>query len=336
MRCPTIPAAQCEDRNSDWYAFITTERTLRSPRAQLSGEPPSTGPGPWELFEQDFDLAADTLHNNAYRMSIEWSRVFPTATDDAEGFDAMRALADDAAVERYHAMLAALAARGLKPMVTVNHYTLPLWIHDGVGCHVDAATCERRGWVDKDRTVKEIAKYAAFLAQEFGEEVDLWVTLNEPFAVILPGYLLPSPERTNPPARLLAYEDAQTVLAGLVEAHARIYDAIHAHDDEARVGVVYNLTPSAPKDPDNPLDVRAAENFFYLWNDVFMDAVTLGRFDHDFNGTAELREDLTDRPGRGAAPHRLHAHRGQEQAARQEVAGADQALQQAPAALRVA
>ena len=295
MGCPTMAAELCEDRNSDWYAFITDERSLESSIAHLSGEPPSSGPGHWELYASDFDLAADELKNNAYRMSIEWSRIFPTATDDVEGYEALRALADDAAVTHYHAMLAALKARGMTPLVTVSHYSLPTWIHDGVGCHVDAASCDRRGWVDKDRTVREIAKYAGFLAAEFGEEVDLWVTLNEPFALLLPGYLLPNEERTNPPARQLAVDDAKTVLAGLVEAHARIYDAIHAVDEAARVGVVYNLTPAKPADPENELDVKAAENFFYLWNDVYLDAVTLGRFDHDLDGTAERREDLENR-----------------------------------------
>jgi len=295
MGCPTLPAQACEDRNSDWYAFITSEDTLGSGTAHLSGEAPSTGPGHWELYEQDFDLARDALHNNAYRMSIEWSRIFPEATDEAEDMDALRALADPEALAHYHAMLAALLARGLTPLVTVNHYTLPRWIHDGVGCHLSPADCAPRGWLDRERTVREIARYAAFLADEFGEEVDLWVTLNEPFALLLPGYLLPSEERSNPPARQLAFEDAKTVLAGLVEGHARIYDAIHAHDDDARVGVVYNLTPARPKDPDNPVDVQAAANFFYIWNDVYLDAVVLGRFDHDLDGTAEPRADLANR-----------------------------------------
>ena len=38
------------------------------------------------------------------------------------------------------------------------------------------------------------------LQVEFGGEVDLWATLNEPFtAVILPGYLFQTATRTNPP-----------------------------------------------------------------------------------------------------------------------------------------
>jgi len=66
--------------------------------------------------------------------------------------------------------------------LTINHYTLPLWIHDGNACHQSLSTCTARGWLDKDRTVREIAKYAGFVAREFGAEVDLWATENEPFA----------------------------------------------------------------------------------------------------------------------------------------------------------
>ena len=272
MGCPTVPAEDCEDRHSDWYQFITSPETLESSTAHLSGEPPSGGPGHWELYEQDFDLARDELKNNAYRLSIEWSRIFPVATDDADDPESLRALADETAIQHYHSVLAALRARDMTPLVTVNHYTLPDWLHDGVSCHVDASSCSHRGWVDKDRTVREIAKFAGFLAREFGDEVDLWVTLNEPFALLLPGYLIPNAERTNPPARTLAIEDALTVLEGLVEAHARIYDAIHANDEVARVGVVYNLTPARPKDPENPLDVEAAhEALTWTFSEFFAD-----------------------------------------------------------------
>ena len=63
--------------------------------------------------------------------------------------------------------------------------------------------CKKRGWVDRDRVVREISEYAGFVAREYGSEVDLWATLNEPFVgVIIPGYVYLSEDRTNPPGNL--------------------------------------------------------------------------------------------------------------------------------------
>jgi beta-galactosidase len=303
MGCPTLAAAECDDPNSDWYQFVTDPTTVGDAKCHLSGEPPSVGPGHWELYEQDYDLAKNELHQTGMRFSIEWSRVFPTATDAVEGYDALKAIASADALTHYHAELAALKARGMKPLVTLNHYTLPTWIHDPVGCHVDLASCSPRGWVDKDRTVKEIAKYAGFVAKEFGGEIDLWATLNEPFAVLLPGYIFPSADRSNPPAVLLKTPEAKIVLVGLVEAHARMYDAIKANDTvdadgdgkANEVGVVYAMAPVKGADPASDLDKKAAENVFYLFNMVYLNAVAKGDLDADMTGTAVHRDDLANR-----------------------------------------
>lgn len=303
MGCPTLPDAECDDPNSDWYAFITSPDVQESANAHLAGDPPSAGPGHWELYAEDFDLAQKELNTSAFRMSIEWSRIFPTATDDVEGHDALKAIANEAAIKHYHDVFDALAARGLKPLVTLNHYTLPTWIHDAVGCHKDFATCSPRGWVDKDRTVKEIAKYAGFVAKEFGAQVDRWATLNEPFAVLLPGYLLPNAERTNPPALTLKIAEAKTVIVGLIEAHARMYDAVKEGDaadadgdgSASEVGLVYSMVPIAPQDPASPIDVKAAENVFYLYNMAYLNAVVKGDIDEDLDGKAEHRDDLANR-----------------------------------------
>lgn len=303
MGCPTLSAAACEDPNSDWYAFVTSDEMKMDSINYLNGDPPSAGPGHWELFEQDFDLAKDELKTGGFRMSIEWSRIFPAQTDGVEGYEALKAIASPEAIDHYHKVFAALKARGIAPLVTLNHYTLPTWIHDGVGCHKDLAGCSPRGWVDKDRTVAEIAKYAGFVAQEFGGEVDRWATLNEPFALVLPGYLQPNPERTNPPAVLLKAAEAKIVVNALIEAHARMYDAVKAADKAdadgdggaSEVGVVYAMAPVEPLDPTFDLDVKAAENIFYLYNLVYLNAVVKGDLDDDLDGVAEHRDDLANR-----------------------------------------
>src|SRR5260370_34778247 len=61
MGCPTVDPAQCEDRNSDWYAFITTPALVKDPGLYLAGDPPSSGPGVFELSNRAPDLAATEL-----------------------------------------------------------------------------------------------------------------------------------------------------------------------------------------------------------------------------------------------------------------------------------
>lgn len=303
MGCPTLPAEECEDRNSDWYVWITDPSLQADENTHLSGHPPSAGPGHYELYEEDFRRAKEELSNNSLRFSIEWSRIFPTATDSIEGYDALKQHANPKALAHYHKQLAALKKLGLRPLVTLNHYTLPTWIHDAVGCHQNLDTCTNKGWVDRDRTIREISKYAGFIAREFGGEVDTWATLNEPMAVVLPGYIYPSSERTNPPGVMLKSEAARTVMNALIEAHARMYDAVKANDTvdadgdgaTSEVGIVYAMVPIKAKDAEKQLDQIAARNIFYLYNTAFLNAVIKGDFDERLDRKVVHREDLAGR-----------------------------------------
>ncbi len=295
--CPTLPASECVDTRSDWYQWVTSPTELDDLKEQITFEPLANGPGFWELYEQDFDRAKNELGLNSVRVSIEWSRVFPNPTDGLEG-EALAAVADPKALAGYHAQLAAMKKRGLTPMVTLNHYTLPIWIHDGVACHKDVKNCTNRGWLDRERTVREIAKYAGFVAKEFSGEVELWATENEPFALVLPGFLLPSKDRVNPPGLSLRFEEAKYVIGSLIEAHARMYDAVKANDPTSSVGLVYATAPVKPADPANRLDVKAAENTFYLFNTLFLDAVTQGLLDADLDGKPDAAEPVPTLVGR--------------------------------------
>lgn len=288
---PGCPSGPCTDTRSDWYQWVTSASELQDLKDLITFEPLEHSPGFWELYAQDFDRAKKDMGLNSIRVSIEWSRIFPNATDGLEG-DALAAAADPANVAAYHAQFAAMKARGMTPLVTIHHYTLPVWIHDGVACHKDLANCTNRGWLDHDRILREIAKYAGFVGKEFGGEVDLWATQNEPFAVVLPGFLLPSKDRVNPPGLSYRFAEAKTVMNTMIEAHARMYDAVKANDlvdadkdgKASMVGLVYSIAPTRPKDPANRLDVGAADHLFYLYNTAFLDGVTKGVVDADLNG----------------------------------------------------
>ena len=244
----------------------------------------------------------DELHHNSLRISVEWSRLFPTSTVGVEGHEALRAIASPEGLAFYHDLFTQMRARGIKPLVTAHHYSLPLWIHDGVDCNRDLGRCKNRGWLDA-RIVPEISKFAGFLGQEFGSEVDLWATMNEPFtADIIPAYLFPSSTRVNPPGLYLKISEAKAATAAMIEAHARMYDALHAADEDdadgdgqnAVVGLVYNLVAIRPN-TGNSADARVAADAQYMLNQMFLDAVVQGNVDKDWNGNQVHHPELAGR-----------------------------------------
>jgi len=302
MGCPSAMAS-CIDANSDWYTWVTKPELIADPSAHVTGEPITNGPGFYELYPQDLDRVKNELQNNALRLSIEWSRIFPTSTEGIEDATALKAAASTDGLAFYHAVFAAMKARGLVPLVTLNHYSLPTWIHDAYGCHVNLDTCTARGWLDHDKILHEIAKYAGFVAKEFGGEVDLWATLNEPLtAVAIAGYLIPSATRSNPPGVSFRIAETKAAALNMMEAHARMYDAVKANDTvsagggpAARVGCVYNMEAVAPKDPTEPVDVEGAKNLSYLLNEVFLNATIKGDVDTNLDGKTTHRDDMAGR-----------------------------------------
>ena len=303
MGCLRLASEVCEDRSSDWYEFITSPWTVHDPLLFMSGDSPKVGPGFLETYRDDLTLASKELGNNAIRVSLEWSRIFPQSTVGVDGYDQLRKLASAPALAYYHDLFKAMQEQKLTPMVTLNHYTLPNWIHDAVGCHFSLRTCINKGWAGRENIVAEITKFAAFAAQEFGAEVDDWLTLNEPFsAVVLPSYLLPTPERTNPPGVYMHIEAAKVANLAMIEAHARMYDAIHSVDiwsrtpggRAANVGIAYSFFAISPA-TERHVDAVVAQNLRYLFHDQFMNAITLGRLDRDWNGRVVHRPDLAGR-----------------------------------------
>ena len=309
MGCPTLPAAKCDDTQSDWYQWITDPAIKAETIAYLAGDPPSAGPGFWETWPAYLDAARDTTHLGALRMSIEWSRLFPDgAAEKAKTVEELKAYVNKDAVAAYHAMFQGAKARGMTLLVTLNHYTLPLWLHDGKDCHFNGLDpvdgCKNRGWVDKDRMLNAIALYSGYCAAEFGAEVDLWGTLNEPFAVVLAGYILPNATRSNPPGLVLQLDAAIGVMFNMMEGHARMYDAVHENDKvdadqdgkAAQVGIVSNLVYIVPADPQNPAHVTSAKHADWVYNQAFLEATINGEVDRDLDGVPE--EHRPDMKGR--------------------------------------
>jgi beta-galactosidase len=295
------------DRGSDWWVWSHDRANIE--RRWVSGDRVERGPGHWNRFRRDARLARRRVGANAFRFGVEWSRIFPRSTEGARTLRQLDRLANQRALRHYRAELRAIRRLGMTPFVTLNHYTLPLWLHDPIAARDAFARVGPddppprgfgpRGWLDH-RTVREFRKYAAYLAWKLGHLVDLWAPLNEPMVVAVSGYVnVPGALAGYFPPGAYSFTGARQVLRNEALAQAVAYDAIHRHDRHARVGPVHNMIAFTPADPVSAADRRGARHADYVFNRVFLDAVVRGLDDGNVNGKIEPGE-RSRRLGRSA------------------------------------
>jgi beta-galactosidase len=293
------------DRHSDWWVWSHDPTEIAA--GHVSGDRVERGPGHWRLYRRDAALARSRLGANAFRLSLEWSRLFPRSTGGARTPRQLDRLVDRAAARHYAAELRAIRRRGMTPMVTLNHFTLPTWLHDpiavraaftGVGADERPPAVKRGGWLDA-RTVREFGRFAAWAAWRYGDLVDLWVTINEPMVVAVNGYVNVAGAFAGwfPPG-VYSFPAAVRVVRNLAKANALAYDAVHSQDRHARVGPVQNMIAFTPADPASAADRRGARHADYVFNRVFLNAAVRGLDDKDVDGRIEPGERRADLRGR--------------------------------------
>jgi len=310
------------DENSDWWVWVRDPDNIAT--GKVNGDLPEDGPGFYNRYRKAARQAR-RLRSNAFRMSIEWSRLFPTSTaavDISGGFTpevlaALDALADQDEVAHYRAVFTELRRHRLEPMVTLSHFTLPLWIHDPIAVRdafasVDPLTgpippgLTQAGWLDAT-VADEFAKYAAYAGLAFGDLVDSWAPINEPVVVITEGFLNIAGVGGFYPPGVASFPAVLELMDQLLTGHARAYDALHTTDTTdasgdgtaAAVGIIKHMIAVDPLRPFSPLDVASADNLDYLFNRVALTAVTSGAFDANLDGdTSDPGEQRSDLAGR--------------------------------------
>ncbi|HEX2358919.1 MAG TPA: glycoside hydrolase family 1 protein [Solirubrobacterales bacterium] len=285
------------DPGTDWWAWTHDPENIGD--RTVTSDRPEDGPGFLARSRTDLRLAANSLNLKAFRMGIEWSRVFPRSTAGADGLKALDRIANKRAIRRYRAILRRARDLGLTPWVTINHFALPGWIHDPIasrealrGVPPDAALppLERGGWLDR-RTIGEFRKYAGYLAWKLGDEVDRWITLNEPMVVAVNGYVnIPGVVEGNFPPGAFTFTGAIEAIINMADANASAYKAVKRRDRGSRVGFVHNMVAFTAADPASPRDVAGAAHAEYLFDRLFMDAAVRGIRDRDADGVVDPGE----------------------------------------------
>lgn len=288
--------------HTDWGAWE------RMPGRVLNGDRADDGPRSLQFFTADLD-ALVASGQNSYRFGVEWARLFPTA--DAwqrcraaasmplpQFVTACRGAASADGVDYYHRVLRAMADRRLVPMVTLQHFTLPTYLHD-LGSDAGAQGWTRAGIVD------DFAAWARFVGAEYGREVDWWVTINEPVVTVAGGYL----QGVFPPGRSADFASARVILRAMILAHARAYDALHEADTTSAmvgadaggarpcmVSIATHNRVFRARDPMRADDVTAAETAQYVNNRLMLEAIVNGDLDADADGALDGPDDRTNDP----------------------------------------
>lgn len=175
------------NRQADWWQWEKTAGVERSGNACRH----------YDKYALDFDLAK-TLHHNAHRLSIEWSRIEP-----AEGRFSRKELA------HYLEVILALRSRAIEPIVTLHHFTNPVWF------------AQKGGWTNR-RAVYFFLRYCEYVASALAKHVHFWITINEPTIYISHSYIFGAwPPQEKSLVKATAVEE------NLAQAHVKAYRLLH-------------------------------------------------------------------------------------------------------------
>jgi 6-phospho-beta-glucosidase len=185
----------------------------------------------YHRYAEDIALFAE-LGFKVFRLSIAWSRIFPTGDDEVP---------NEEGLVFYDAVFDELARHGIQPLVTISHYETPL------------ALAERyNGWVSRD-LIGFYERYVRVLFERYGSKVKYWLTFNEINSVLHWPFMsgaISSPKDELSPTDLYQAIHHELVASALATRIA------HETIPDARIGCMVLAMPTYPLTPD-PADVVA-------------------------------------------------------------------------------
>ena len=197
----------------------------------------------YHRWREDVALMAD-LGVSAYRFSIAWSRVLPAGAGSV----------NHEGIRFYRRLIEALMDAGIRPWPTLYHWDLP------------QALQEDGGWANR-ATVDAFSRYAAVVAEAFGDVVTSWITHNEPWVAAFIGHL----EGVFAPG-LRDWPTALSAAHHILLSHGRAVAVIKDRVPNANVGIALDCRPASPA-RDRPEDHAATRHFDGFRNRWFFDPV---------------------------------------------------------------
>ena len=205
----------------------------------------------YNLYQKDFDLAK-RLNLNAFRFTIEWSRIEPE-----EG------RWDPDAIDHYKKYIAELKKRDLEPILNIWHWTAPVWF-------------DQMGGFEKRRNLFYFERFVHKVAQELTGGITYIITLNEPNVYASFSYLTGEwpPQKQNFLLMVRVYRN-------LAKVHRKSYYILKHHRPELQIGVAAQLANIQAKRAHSFLDEVVTQWMRYFWNWWFLQRI---KKEQDFIG----------------------------------------------------
>ncbi len=230
------------DRNNNWWAWA------RQPGRIADGSTPERATDHWERWREDTALLGE-LGLRTYRLGVEWSRIEPRIGEF-----------DTAVVARYREELEAVRALGIRPLVTLHHFTNPLWFQElGEWTNPHAPDI----WL----------RFVRYVVEQLGDLVTDWVTINEPNVYATLCHLF-----GDGPPGTSSYRNVRKVLRHMAIGHCRAYREIHRVQPHAMVGFAHHARVFAPLDPSSRRHRALTRLSAFLFQDAIAEAMLAGRF----------------------------------------------------------
>lgn len=228
-----------------------------SPENYVSGK----GIDHYKRYKQDFKLLKK-LNLNAFRFSIEWSRIEP---EEGQW--------NQEAIEHYKKYIAELRKDGIEPMLNIWHTTIPCWF-------------AMRGGFKYRKNLKYFKRFVHLVAKELTHDVKYVVTLNEPNVYTSYSYFLGlwPPQEKNIFVMFRVYWN-------MMKAHKESYYILKAEKPSLQIGVGSQLGNIQAKDPHSISDELSTKIMRYFWNWYFLYWI---RKEQDFVGINYYFTDYYD------------------------------------------
>ncbi len=221
----------------------------KQPGATFRGSNGDVAVDHYHRFREDVALMAE-MGLKAYRFSVSWPRIYPQG----------RGAPNEAGLAFYEALVDALLANHIEPVLTLYHWDLPQPLQDAYS-----------GWEDR-RIIADFEAYCVTLFRRFAGKVKYWVSLNEQNYNLSNAYQIGA----HPPA----VRDRKRFFAAnhiAFLANARAIGAFRRCVPDGLIGPSFAYSPAYPLSC-HPKDLLACENAEAFTNDWWLDAYCLGRY----------------------------------------------------------